>query len=179
MTILVKDVMMKPVLTIDLNKTAKNAGEILRRTRRDALIVTRNGKPIGILTDTDLIKSVVAKNYLPSKIRVKDIMSKPLVFISQEETILDATRKMRTSNIKRLPVLHERRLVGIVSLSDIARNSPEVISLLEFKLHTKDMPTEIREKTTSGICENCGNYSADLQSSNDQWICEVCREETE
>jgi len=179
MTIFVKDVMIRSVLSIDLNKSAKNAGEILRRTRRDALVVIKNGKPIGILTDTDLIKKVVAKNLVPSKVKVKNIMSSPLVVISKDNTILDATRKMRRSNIKRLAVIENNRLIGILSLSDIARNSPEVIDLLEFKLHTKDRPTEIREKFTSGICDNCGNYGSDLQNINDQWLCENCREETE
>ena len=179
MAILVKDVMVKPVLSIDFNKTAKNAGEILRRTRRDSLIVTKNGKPIGIVTDTDLIKKVVAKNSVPAKIRVKNIMSKPLVVISKENNILEATRKMKRNNIKRLAVVEKGRLIGIVSLSDIARNSPEVIDLLEFKLQTKEMPTTIREKSTSGICDNCGNYSSDLENVNDQWICESCREETD
>jgi len=177
MTILVKDVMIGEVLSVDLNKSAKNAGEILRRTRRDTLIVTKNGKPIGIVTDTDLIKKVVAKNLLPSKVFVKSVMSAPLVVISKDNNILDAMRKMRRNNIKRLVVTDGSKLVGILSLSDIARNSPEVIDLLEFKLQTKDSPTSIKEKTTSGICENCGNYSSDLQNSDDQWLCEDCREE--
>jgi CBS domain-containing protein len=179
MVILVKDVMSKPVLSIDLNKSAKNAGEILRRVRIGSLIVTKNGKPIGIVTDTDLIKKVVAKNFLPAKIKVKNIMSQPLVVISKENNILEATRKMKRSNIKRLAVVDNKKLVGIISLSDVARNSPEVIDLLEFKLQTKDMPTMIREKETSGICENCGNYSAILENINDQWICENCRGETD
>lgn len=179
MVIIVKDVMSSPVLTVDLDKTTKNAADILRRRRRGSLIVTKNGKPVGIITDTDLIKNVVAKNLLPSKVKVKSIMSKPLVVISADSSILDATRKMKRNNIKRLPVMENKKLVGIVSLSDIARNSSEVIDLLEFKLQTKEQPTEIKEKSTSGICDSCGNYSADLQNANDQWICENCREATE
>jgi len=179
MTIIVKDVMSSPVLTVDLDKTAKNVADILRRKRRGSLIVTKNGKPVGIITDTDLIKNVVAKNLLPAKVKVKNIMSKPLVVISADSSILDATRKMKRNNIKRLPVMENKKLAGIVSLSDIARNSSEVIDLLEFKLQTKELPTEIKEKSTSGICDSCGNYSSDLQNENDQWICENCREAAE
>jgi prevent-host-death family protein len=179
MAIKVKDVMVKPLLTIDINQTAKNAGEILRRTRRDSLIVTKNGKPIGIITDTDLIKKLVAKNLLPSKIKIKKIMASPLVVIPADASILDASRKMKRNNIKRLAVVENKKLIGVVSLSDIARNSPEVIDLLEFKLHSKETPTEIKEKSTVGICEGCDNYSVDLQNVNGQWICESCREEIE
>jgi len=179
MVIQVKDVMLKPFLSIDVSKTAKHAGEILRRTRRDSLIVTKNGKPIGIITDTDLIKKVVAKNFLPSKVKIKNIMASPLVVIPADATILDASRKMKRSNIKRLAVIENKKVIGVVSLSDIARSSPEVIDLLEFKLRSKELPTIVREKSTLGICESCENYSADLQNINGQWICESCREETE
>lgn len=179
MAILVKDVMIKEVLKIDLEKNAKNAGEIMRRTRRDSLVVTKNGNPVGIVTDTDLIKKVVAKNLLPAKVTIKNIMSSPLVVVAKDNSILDATRKMKRNNIKRLVVTDDGRVIGILSLSDIARNSPEVIDLLEFKLESKEMPTTIKEKSTSGICDNCGNYSSNLESFNDQWLCESCREEPE
>jgi len=179
MVIHVKDLMSKPLLTIDINQNAKNAGEILRRQRKESLIVTKKGKPIGIITDTDLIKKIVAKNLLPSKVKISKIMSSPLVVIPADASILDASRKMKRSNIKRLAVIENKKLVGIVSLSDIARNSPEVIDLLEYKLRSKELPTIIKEKSTIGICESCDNYSVDLQSVNGQWICETCREEAE
>lgn len=179
MTILIKDIMIREVLKIDLEKNARNAGEIMRRTRRDYLIVTKNGKPIGIVTDTDLIKKVVAKNLIPMHVKIKSIMSAPLVVISKDKNILEATRKMKRSNIKRLAVTEDGKLIGVLSLSDIARNSPEVIDLLEFKLESKEMPTEIKEKATSGICDSCGNYSSDLENVNGQWFCESCREDLE
>lgn len=179
MPVLVKDIMIKPVLTIGSKKTVKNAGEILRKTRRDALIVVAKNKAIGILTDSDLIKKVVAKDLKPSKLHVKDVMSKPLVTVKPGDSVLDATRKMKKSNIKRLPVMDEGKLVGILNLTDIARNSPEMIDLLEYKLQSKEEEPVIREEVTSGICESCGNYSTRLQNSGSQWLCEDCREESE
>jgi len=106
-------------------------------------------------------------------------MSKPLVVAYAGETILDATRKMKRSNIKRLPVVDQGKLIGIISMTDIAKTSPEMIDLLEFKLKSKEMPTEIREKFTSGICDSCGNYTDDLRNLDDRWLCESCREELE
>jgi len=176
--ILVKDIMDKP-LTIDESKNVKFAGELMRKTRRDSVVVVKRGKPIGILTDSDLIKKIIAKNKKPSSVKVKAVMSKPLVASAPNDTILDATRKMKRNNIKRITVLNEGKLVGILSLSDIARSSPEMIDLLEYKLKMREHPTEIREKVTSGICENCGNYSANLRNVDGQWLDEVCREELE
>lgn len=178
MVILVKDIMDKP-LTIDESKNVKFAGELMRKTRRDSVVVVKRGKPIGILTDSDLIKKIIAKNKKPSSVKVKAVMSKPLVASAPNDTILDATRKMKRNNIKRITVLNEGKLVGILSLSDIARSSPEMIDLLEYKLKMREHPTEIREKVTSGICENCGNYSANLRNVDGQWLDEVCREELE
>lgn len=179
MALLVKDIMIKPVLTIDINKNAKLVGEIMRQTRRDALIVTKNRRPVGIITDSDLIKKVVAKNIKPSSVKVKRLMSKPLVTIKPEENVVDAVRKMKKNNIKRLPVVSEGKLVALISLSDVARTSPDMVDLLEYKLKMKEMEPVIKERTTSGICDSCGEYSQDLGNVNGQWFCESCREEVE
>jgi len=176
--ILVKDIMIKP-LTIDENKNVRFVGELMRKTRRDAVVVIKKGKPIGIVTDSDLVKKIIAKNKKPSSVTVKDVMSRPLVTTKPTDTILEATRKMKRSNIKRLPVLDKSKLVGVLSLSDIARSSPEMIDLLEYKLTMKELPTEIKERFTSGICDVCGNYSDDLKNVNGQWLCEDDRKEAE
>jgi len=175
----VKDIMVKPVITIDQDKNIKQAGEILKKTRRGCLIATKNNNPVGILSDSDVIKRVVAKNILPNSLKVKDIMSKPLVTVNQEDEILTAVRKMKKSNIHRLPVLSNGKLVGIISLSDIAKTSPEMVDLLEYRLKMRESQPEIKERFTSGICDSCGNYNDNLKNVNDQWLCEDCREELE
>lgn len=179
MAILVKNIMAKPVVAIDAEKTAKHAGELMRKTRKGALIVLKNNKPIGILTDSDLIKKVVAKNILPSKVKVKNIMSKPLIVVGPNEGISIATKKLKRSNIKRLPVVDKGKIIGIISLTDIAVTSPEMINILENRLKMKEEPFVIKEKFASGICDSCGEYDTDLKNSNEQWLCETCREEVE
>lgn len=174
MPVLVKDIMSRPVSKIDLNESVKVAGELMSKARRGVLIVTKDGRPIGIITDSDIIKKVVSKNLKPSSIKVKQIMSKPLVTIGPEETLLDAARKMKRNNIKRLPVVDNGKLVGVISTTDIARTSPEMLDILEFKLKTRELPTIIKEKVTSGICDSCGNFYDELKHENDQWLCESC-----
>jgi CBS domain-containing protein len=175
--ILVKEIMSKPVYTIEANKTVRDAGKLMRKIRRGFLVVVKNKKPVGVLSDSDVINEVVAKNRLASKIKVSEIMSKPIVSISPEEDIIAAVNKMKKNNIHRLPVIKNGRAVGVISLSDIARASPEMIYLLEYRLKMKEMPVEIKEKYTSGICEICGNFSDRLEYINDQWICESCKDE--
>lgn len=179
MAIKVKDIMSKPVVTIDENKTAKDAGGLMKKTRRGCLIVTKNRRPIGIISDSDLIKRVVSTNKKASQIKLKNIMSKPLVIVKPDDDIIVAVRKMKKSNIHRLPVVIKGKIVGLLSLSDIARTSPEMLDLLEYRLKMKEEPFEIREEFTSGVCESCGNYSEDLRKKLGSWACEDCREELE
>jgi CBS domain-containing protein len=175
----VGEIMSKPVVTIDESKNAKAAGELMKKERKYALVVLRKNKPIGIITDSDLIKKVVAKNLTPSSVKVSKIMSKPLVTIPSNESVAEAARKMKRNNMKRLVVVDGSKLVGILSSTDIARVSPELNDILEFKLNSTMSEPAIKEKFTSGICENCGNYSSDLRFDGGQWICEECRGELE
>lgn len=179
MPIKVKDVMSKPIITIGENKTAKDAGLLMKKTRKGCLIITKNRKPIGILSDSDLIKRVIATDKVASKVVLKKIMSKPLVTVTPGDNVLVAVRKMRKSNIHRLPVVEKGKVIGLVSLSDIAKTSPEMVDLLEYRLKMRETPFELREEFTSGICESCSNYNDDLRNVNNQWVCEDCREELE
>jgi CBS domain-containing protein len=177
--ILVKDIMSKPVYFIDLNKTARDAGKLMREKRRGFLVVTKDKKPVGVISDSDLINDIVAKNKKAGQVKIKNVMKSPIVTIKPDDNILEAVRKMKKNNIHRLPVVDAGKLVGVISLTDIARTSPEMLDLLEYRLKMKELPFEIKEEFTSGICDSCGNYFDELKYTNDQWLCETCREERE
>jgi len=175
--ILVKTIMAKPVITIDVNKSVREAALSMSEKRVGAIVVVKKDKPVGILTDADIIKKVVARSKDPKKTNIKDIMASPLIFITPDENILNAEEKMRKHRVKRLPVIRNGKIIGIVSNTDIARASPLMIDVLNFRLKMKKFTPQISEATTSGTCEICGNYSGNLIFVNDQWLCEECREE--
>ena len=179
MRVLVKDVMSSPVLTIDVTKTALDAGKLMRKHRRGFLVVTRRNRPVGVISDSDLINKIICKNVKPGKVRVENMMNEPVISVDPEDDILTASRKMKENNIHRLSVVSNSRVVGIISLTDIARTSPEMLDLLEYRLKMKETPFDLKEKTTLGICDSCDNFSEDLQNIESQWICEDCREEKE
>jgi len=170
--------MSSPVVTIDVNKTAKDAAIMLKKMRKGCLIVTKKKNPVGILTSSDLVRKVVAKNLRPTQVKVKDVMSKPLIFVDPDETITSAAAKFKQNNIHRVPVIKNGKLVGILSYTDIAIVAPEMLDILEQRMKSEEMPI-IKEEITSGICENCGHFSENLRFKNGQWICETCREEME
>jgi CBS domain-containing protein len=177
--IFVKDIMSKPVVKIEGTKTAKDAGLLMKKHRKGCLIITKKNNPIGIISDSDLIKKVIAADLKASKVKLSKIMSRPLVVIRPDEDVLIAARRMKSTHVHRLPVVENGKVVGLLSLSDIAKASPEMITLLESRLRMREEPFIIKEEFTAGICDSCGNYGDDLRYTNDQWSCEDCREEAE
>jgi CBS-domain-containing membrane protein len=128
----VEDVMVKHVKTIDANLTVKEAAQLMNKHEIGCLIVGKKGNPLGIITERDLLKRVVAQAKDATKTRVKDIMSTPLTTIKPETEIEDATKLMLQTKIKRLPVVHNQKdLVGLVTLTDMARFQPYLMKILK------------------------------------------------
>jgi len=174
--ILVKDIMTKPAVKIDYSKTVQQAAKEMVKHRVGSIIVMKNKNPIGIITETDLNKKVVALAKDPRKLKIEDIMSSPIVFSHPNEDIVAAVEKMERHKIKRLPVVSKGKIVGIITNTDIARASPEMMDILNFRLKMRTELPSIKETSTSGLCEVCGEYSDDLRFIDDQWVCENCRE---
>lgn len=175
--IYVKDIMSKPALKIEQDKSVKDAAAKIKDSRRGFLVVVKSNKPVGVLSDSDIIGRVVAKNSQPNKVKIKDVMTRYFVSINSDEDVLTAVRKMKRGNVHRLPVIDNGKIVGVISLTDIARTSPEMLDLLEYRLKMKEAAPEITEEHTSGICDNCGDYIEDMKRVDDKWLCEDCRED--
>jgi predicted transcriptional regulator len=175
--ILVKNIMSKPAVQINHDKTVQDAAQVMVKHRVGSIIVVKGNNPIGIITETDINKKVVAPGKDPRKLKVKDIMSAPLVFSKPDEDILVTVEKMKKHKIKRIPVVEGGKIVGIVADTDVARASPDMLDILNFRLKMRSyQQPSVEESVTSGICECCGEYSVDLQFVDDQWVCENCRE---
>ncbi len=117
----VKDLMTKNVVTIEAQKTVFEAAELMSDRGVGDLVVCDGKGPMGIVTERDFVRRVVAKRR-PLDIKVSEIMSKPLITIGPDESVKDAARKMANHRIRRLPVLKENELVGIIAASDFARH---------------------------------------------------------
>jgi len=178
MPLLVKDLMSKKVNTIEENKTVFHAAKQMAKERRGYVVVLKKGKPIGILTDSDILEKVISKGKDPKKVKVKDVMTTPLITISPDEELVEASRIMRKNLIKRIPVVKNGKLVGVITDNDIAKTSPEFINIIEERLKAKEEGFEPKrtEGRISGICEDCGNYSDILYYVNGRWLCENCKD---
>ncbi|MCW8801762.1 MAG: CBS domain-containing protein [Candidatus Bathyarchaeota archaeon] len=116
----VKDIMTKKVITIEADKTVSEATVLMTENNVSNLIVIQDGTPTGIVTERDFVRKVLAKNKPPTA-KISEIMSTPLRVIDPDAPIKEATRKMIRKGIRRLPVISDNKLVGIITTTDIAK----------------------------------------------------------
>lgn len=179
---LVRDVMSSPVVTMDEDETSNKAASTMDMNDLGAVIVqNKSGKSIGIITERDIVKRVVAKNHKPDTMKVKEIMTTPLVTIEPEATISDAARRMTRLDIRRLGVIYKGNLVGIISSKDILGVMPELIEIMQERQRIEGAACtdEDEEAPLSGYCDRCNAYSESLKERNGQNICDECRIELE
>ncbi len=131
MSLKVEDVMIKEVITVDEKSTIKAAADTMNRFEIGCLIVTTKGKAVGILTERDLLKRVVSEARDPLKTKVAGVMSKPLIVVEPDMELEEAAKLMFKLKIKKLPVVRSGKLLGLVTLTDIARFQPQMIRLLK------------------------------------------------
>ena len=117
----VEDIMTKNVVTIAVDKTVFEAAELMSSKGIGCLIIVQDEVPVGIVTERDFVRRVVAKN-LPYSVKISEIMTKNLVTVHPDMSLKNAARLMSINKIRRLPVLKQNKLVGIVVASDFVRN---------------------------------------------------------
>jgi len=124
--------MVEGVVTIDADATVMKAVSLMNENEIGCLIVTRRGRAVGIITERDLLKRVIAKSKNPRKTRVREIMTKPLIAGQPEMDLEEATKLMFKMKIKKLPVVEPQgRLLGLITLTDVARFQPQMIRILK------------------------------------------------
>jgi len=145
MSLKVEDVMVEEVVTVDTNVTVKEAAGIMNEHEIGCLIVVKRSKAIGIVTERDMLTRVLAESRNPERTQVLDIMSSPLIVADPKMDLEDAAKLMFKMKVKKLPVVSNGQLVGLITLTDIARFQPQIIRLLK-KMHTLEQaPKRMRK----------------------------------
>jgi CBS domain-containing protein len=110
-----------PVMVLSSDKILKVA-EKMHAEDIGAVIVMKRGSPAGIITEKDIIKKNIIDQKNPAKTTAEQIMSTPLVWIESDETVADALDLMRENNVRRLAVIRNGRLVGLVTERRLTRS---------------------------------------------------------
>lgn len=174
----IREVMSSPVITVDEEATVEEAAKVMTKHKIGSVIVAaKDGRPIGIVTNDDIVRRLVSKNLRPSDVRVKGIMSHPLLMIEPEATIQEAAERMTRHDVKRLAVMDPDRLqlVGVVSAADITRMAPMVFTIASEYLKLRETDEELKPPPLAGYCEECGEWSDLLEEISGKFICKDCK----
>ncbi len=116
----VRDIMEKNVITIQYDKSGLDASKMLKEKEISFLVIQKDGNPIGLVTERDIVRKIAAEDKKSSELLIKDLMSKNFKWVKPEDSIEDAIQKMLNNNIRRLLVLENDRLVGVITQTDFS-----------------------------------------------------------
>jgi len=139
---LVEEIMTKNVVTIDCNKTVFEACEVYSKHKVGSLVVMNKNIIVGIVTERDIIERVILQNRDPKKTKVKEIMTQGIKTVHALAPLEKAAKIMKENNIKKLPVILNNEIVGIVTETDLSRTinafSEAVEELTRFYVDSKE-----------------------------------------
>jgi CBS domain-containing protein len=141
----VKDVMSSPAITEDEDVSVAIISRDMELSGVGSVVITENGKPAGIITDRDIATKVIMRDRIPGEVKAKEVMSSPLITIKPDAPVEETCRLLAKHDIRRLPVMDNGTLVGIISVRNILRRAPE-------QLH-KFYPAETEERVSVEILE--------------------------
>jgi signal-transduction protein with cAMP-binding, CBS, and nucleotidyltransferase domain len=172
--------MSSPVVTIKDTDTVLAASKLMKKNEIGCVVVVdKAGKPLGLITERDVVRRVAALDLLPSKVQAGKSMTKPPAIIDSAADVAEAAKKMRELKIRRLVVLQRGALGGIITSNDIVDITPALIDVMAEK--SKIAPVQKTKETAplNGYCDRCGSWTDDLKPHDGQFLCEECMTDTE
>jgi len=137
--ILVRDVMETDVKTVRPDSSVMEAIQKMNKFDVGSIVVVQERRPVGIITERDILRKILEPGLDPVTVRARQIMSSPIVTTKEDLAIEEAAKIMTTKKIKKIPVVRDGRLIGIVTATDLVRSEPKMISLLEDLLWSRSM----------------------------------------
>jgi signal-transduction protein with cAMP-binding, CBS, and nucleotidyltransferase domain len=176
----VRDVMTRTVVTATPDMSAAEAGKKMVENRVGNIIIVKDEGPIGIVTESDMVAKVIARNVKPGSIKLEQLMSKPLITTTSSDDIHDAVLMMAQKKIRRLPVMDDGALVGIITDADVIQASSEINQILDnlIQMNRESVLDRRDVIITQGECEQCEEFSEDLRQEEGRLKCPRCRGST-
>ncbi|MDJ0269231.1 MAG: CBS domain-containing protein [Aigarchaeota archaeon] len=115
----VRDVVVREVVSVDVDASVEKAAKLMVENDIGGLLVTEKGKPVGVVTERDMLKKVTARGLSPGSVKVRDIMSSPLITIDANATLEEAAELMSRKKIRRLIATEAGKVIGIFTQRDI------------------------------------------------------------
>jgi len=129
--VLVRDVMTKNPRVVRRDTSVQEVVATMNKFDISSIIVVQEERPVGIITHKDIVSKIVQPRIPPDAVTAREIMSTPAVTIDENASIEEAARLMTRKNIKKLPVVRDDKLVGIITSMDLVREEPKLTALME------------------------------------------------
>ena len=173
--VIVKEAMKSNPVIVKHTITVLDAAKLMREKKIGNVIVVEKKHPIGILTESDILKKIVAEGKNANEILVEEVMSTPIIVADPYIPVEEAMKTMGKCNIRRLPVVENGELIGIITHKDISRISPVLNEIARewYNIAKKD-ESHLRAQIFSGKCEDCGSLSTNLKNVDGRLLCESC-----
>jgi CBS domain-containing protein len=175
----VKDIMSVNVVTMTPDKTIFDVAALMTKMDIGAIIISEHERPLGIITEADIVRRVITSKRDPQKTAAREVMSSPIIHVEPGTALTEAMRVMAKSNIRRVAVLKNNSLAGIITSRDLLRWSPELIDILVESLRLRNEGAKVNDQPDEiaygGECDSCGEYSTDLFEEDGDYLCESCR----
>jgi len=129
--VLVRDVMSKDVRVVRPDTSVKEVVATMNKFDIGSIVVVQGDRPVGIITERDILRRLVEPCLAPETLTARQVMTSPVLTISETASIEEAAKLMARKRVKRLPVMNNQKLVGIVTFTDIVTKVPTMLSILE------------------------------------------------
>ena len=123
-----QDIMSKKVVAVESNSTASDIAKLMDKNMVSSIIITKDEKPYGIITERDIVSKITAQNKKPSEVKTVEIMSSPLVVVSPLTPVDEVAEKMILNKIRRIVVLDGRETLGIITVTDFVKHFHSMLS---------------------------------------------------
>jgi len=127
----VKEIMHSDVKTARPDSAVSDVVEKMNRFDIGSIVIVQEKRPIGIITERDVLRKVVEHCLDPSICKAREIMTTPIVTLEEDSSVTDAMKLMAGRRIKRLPIVRNQELEGIVTATDLIRNNPMLAKVLK------------------------------------------------
>ena len=170
------DAMTKNPIVVKPTTSVSECAKIMDSNHVGSLIIRENPL-LGIVTEQDIVRKIVAKGINPETTEIKTAMEPNLFTISGKEDIYDALLLMRDKNIRQIPVVQNGDLIGLLTIKDVLKIHPQLFELVvdKFQLREEINKPVFYKRRLENDCETCGNFSI-LHYLDYKWICDECAE---
>ncbi len=168
------EVMTEGVIAIEKDENIVKASKLLQDEEIRGLVVIDDEDAVGVIVCRDIVYQVVSEGEDPTETTVADVMSTDLIVAEEDEYLDDVAMAMSQNDVSRVPVVRGDMLVGIVTQSDILRAWPGMAEIMseDIEMEAEANP---RQRSQSGVCDECDNYSENIVEAEGRLLCEECR----